>query len=190
MRSFLAVDLGRETTRAVARERPALEAALGGSKVTWTAPETMHLTLHFLGEISEDTLDALRGSLSAPLVTPTFELGLGGYGFFPPAERAPARVLWMDVTSGANEMVRLQAELTERVQAAGIETDARDYRPHLTLARFRRPPAARVRTAVTALAPPSIPPCQVDHVRLYESQLSPQGPRHDELARFMLGASR
>ena len=104
----------------------------------WTRPEQRHLTLQFLGPVTESVADSLTESVAESVrrVAP-FTLALGGGGAFPSARRAS--VVWLGVSTGADELAALAGEITAATAPLGFAgDDGRPYRPHLTLARVER----------------------------------------------------
>lgn len=106
-----------------------------GQDVRWTPPDLWHITLQFVGELSEERSAGLKNILEtwAPDVS-GLRLRLQGLGAFPsPVE---ARVLWVGVKED-QELLALQNQLAERIEDAGFAPDEKEFQPHLTLARFR-----------------------------------------------------
>jgi len=106
-----------------------------GQEVRWTPPDFWHVTLQFLGEMT-DTDDRVQKVLSdwSPRSS-CLELSLQGLGAFPADDAA--RVLWVGVQA-SQEFLDLQSELTARLEATGLVLQDREFKPHLTLARFRQ----------------------------------------------------
>src|ERR1700704_3928601 len=98
MRLFVAVDLPEETKRLIAREQKLIAAPLvrSGGSLKLVAPERMHLTLLFLGEVQEARVPAVTEAMNTAVDRAAFDMALGGAGVFPP--RGAPRVLWMGVT--------------------------------------------------------------------------------------------
>ena len=107
-----------------------------------------------------------------------FELVFGGAGAFPPS--GPQRVLGLGVTRGVDEARVLQRVVSDRLEGAGVQLEARPFSPHLAFGRWRdRGPRVRRTDLSTAASVARVP---VDGVTLYESRLSPAGPEHRPLA--------
>jgi 2'-5' RNA ligase len=192
MRLFIAVDLDAATKEAaVAAEGDftrALEAAGTGRKadVKWVTPPAMHLTLEFLGDRDAAQAQALTEALTPPATTRAFTLGFGGVGFFPESGRP--NVLWLAITEGSASLIALHEEVAARLRSIAIEPDTRPYRPHLTLARFRRSPGARARAILENVERPPLPPSSITHVTLFESRLLQEGAVHVPLAQMALAS--
>jgi 2'-5' RNA ligase len=135
MRLFVALDLDpavRDRLLAVAAGEP-----LSGQGVKWVRPEALHVTLRFLGAVDPARISAVtRAMREATFGRCSFAVTMRGLGCFP-SRRAP-RVFWagMDRCAPLGELVAvLEAELRK----AGFAPDDRPFRPHVTLARIRRP---------------------------------------------------
>jgi 2'-5' RNA ligase len=100
----------------------------------WTATESLHLTLAFIGDVDHDRVPTLTSAIElvgerhARLVAPTGRLGAF-------ARPSSARIVWYGVGDPEGRLGALAADL-----AAGLELEAvpEPYRPHVTLARARR----------------------------------------------------
>lgn len=191
MRLFIAVDLSDEVRGAAAalgrRLREEIERR-ASPRASWVAPENMHLTLRFLGEVDEATAAKVKEAVSAPLAVPAFEVELTGAGAFPPAGRP--RVLWIGITRGAADLVAVHDEVETHLAPLAFPREDRPYRAHLTLARFREPAPMDVRGIVDRVALIPVGRCRVFEIVLYQSHLSPTGPTYTAVARGPLGGGR
>ncbi len=191
MRLFVAVDLDENLRRAAARAARAVRGSLERREtygVSWVAAENLHVTLRFLGEVRDDLGHRVQESLARPFGVEPFDLELTGAGTFPPA--GSARVIWLGITRGGEQLARLHDEIETRLEPFAFEKEDRPYRAHLTIARFRSPAPARVREIITTSAAGPIGRCAVSDVTLYRSQLSPKGAIYTPLVRAPLaGAS-
>ncbi len=156
-----------------------------GWPVRWVRDEGLHLTLKFFGEVASDRLDVIAeavrfaGRGAAPLA-----LCLDDLGGFPSRHRA--RVLWAGLES-TPALQLLQDRLERGGEAIGFAPEGKPFQPHITLGRVREgqrcPPGALEdydrsfeRTAFTG-----------EQVVLYESVLTPQGPRYEPQLTLDLG---
>jgi 2'-5' RNA ligase len=112
----------------------------GGRDVRWVRLDGLHLTLRFLGPTLDDRIEAATVALrSAAGRQAAFDISIGGGGTFPPGSRP--RALWLDVRSGADDLVGLAGAVDRALTDAGWALDAKPFRPHLTLARSDGVPA-------------------------------------------------
>ncbi len=177
MRLFVAVDLDESARRGVAVaigrlrqecEQISLDFAYA---LRWRTPDTLHLTVHFLGEVDVGRLPALRAVLAPPVRVAPFDIEFGGLGVFPTGGQP--RVLRFSVTSGTAGLAAVHAELGNRLESIGFQLETRPYTPHLTLARLKAPVSVDIGTLVATRSIDPIGTCRVDYVTLYRSQLAP-----------------
>ncbi len=191
MRLFVAVEIDRAVARELARVagelRTRLEAQAARARMTWVAADRLHFTIRFIGEVDEAHSATIMAALEAPFQTPAFDLTVGGMGVFPP--KGPPRVIWAGVAAGRDEMASVEQEVNRRLATCGIEPDARDYSPHLTLARVRDPDGLRTRDIADNLSDDEIGTTRVDAITLFQSHLSPKGPTYVALQRTALPAA-
>lgn len=111
------------------------------SRIRWSKPENVHLTLKFLGDVREETLGDLHAILEGVCARHApFDVGLAGLGAFPSARRA--RILWTGVDRGSEQLRSLAADLDEALVSLSFEREERSYEPHLTLGRVRGRPVS------------------------------------------------
>jgi len=190
VRLFLAIDFEPAAREGLAAVQTALRTATGAgaNDLRWTDPGTLHLTLHFLGEVDAAGLERLRTSLGDALPDRPFTLRTGAPGCFP--ARGPVRVIWLGMAEGGPETTAIHGELAARIRRAGLVVEPRPLTPHLTLARARDPrrSARDLRDRVAACHAPVIA-SRVDRVVLYESDLSGPRPRYTALATLALAGA-
>ena len=185
MRLFVAVNLPAEVREAV--WTAAEPARRGSPPVRWVGPDGIHVTLKFLGEVTDERLDELRQALSrAAAGIRRFTLELAGGGVFPSPSRP--RVFWAGIT--AEPQLELLQHAVERETAPlGFPTEARAFRPHVTLGRAERDAApgdlrrAAERIAAVAFSGSAL----VESVDLMQSRLSPRGAAYEAVHREPLG---
>ncbi len=185
MRLFAALDLEAASRDAIASGQASIRAAVD-LELRWVQSSQLHLTLAFLGEVSDSRVDAVVRSFAGPVPLATFEIVLAGLGVFP-ARGAP-RAVWIGVREGESALRSLHGEIVRRVREAGVGVEAEEgaYRPHLTLARFKRSrPADRHVILRQTVFDHGIGQ-KIDHASLYKSELSSGPPRYLELARANL----
>jgi 2'-5' RNA ligase len=154
--------------------------------VKWVRPDGIHLTLKFLGEVGDDRLVELGGALvDAVAGARAISLVVRGAGAFPDARRP--RVFWAGVEP--DPAIELLQDRVERVFAPlGFPTEARAFRPHLTLGRAGRNVRAREFAEVEqALGGLSVEAAAVvDGVDLMRSVLRPDGAVYQSVHRERL----
>ena len=191
IRAFVAVVLDEGVRSAVAATIERLRPL--GSAVAWVPPRNLHVTLHFLGDQSEERLAEAEAALadaaagSAPL-----DVTFHGIGAFPGLERP--RILWVGLAHGALEVRRLQARVTDALGVRGFGKEERAWHPHLTIGRvhderrWRRETGPPLRSALAQAATTTFGTQRVAEVALMRSELSPAGARYTLRRALSLGA--
>jgi len=160
-----------------------------GSRIDarWIPAANLHITLWFLGEVTDERADALLRTIGLPFEEKPFDIHVAGLGAFP-SSGAP-RVIWIGVPSGAAALIRLHGELATRLRPFGIEPERRGYSAHLTVARVRDVPGGdrdgHVRGAFRA-TPAVAGQSRVTAVTVFRSRLSPKGASYEPLLRVPL----
>jgi 2'-5' RNA ligase len=171
VRAFLALEVDEAARGRIAGLIERLRPALPG--VRFVSRENLHLTLRFLGDSRPVTLDSFWDDVAAAARGLTAaHAPLGSLGLFP--DRGAPRVLWLDLALPA-ALLGVQRESEQAAARAGFPREAREFRPHLTLGRWRSP-----------VARPGLPAAQLgeaelSRLTLFRSDLRPQGPLYTPL---------
>lgn len=151
----------------------------------WVRRESLHLTLVFLGNVDEQTVDTVSNAMHrAAANAAPMELSIRGLGAFP--NQGHAKVLWAGVEGQLDVLHSLHERLERELREAGFRLEERAYLPHVTLARSRAP--RRMPTHLDAQQ--AFGAWTAGEVILLESQLSSSGARYLVRARARLGGSR
>ena len=181
MRAFVAVVPPPEALAPLVAAVERLRATHPGP--SWVAPERLHLTLAFLGDVGDDQLARLGPGLAAAAASVApLRLRVRGGGAFPRAQRP--RVLWAGLDGDVDALARLARATRRAARAARIDVERAPYVPHVTVARVRRPIAGGP-DVVAALDAVEGEPWTVGEVVLMSSVLGPE-PAYQPLARFPL----
>lgn len=185
-RTFLAVELPQAARAAVSAELERLSRALPG--VRWVSPESVHITLAFLGELDDERLRAAHeaAELAATIARP-FTVALGGLGTFG-SPRAP-RVIWLGVRGDEAALRWLQQRLADALAERGFPREARPFAPHLTLARLKsRLPDEELATLrrLVSTNTGDIVRWRATELSVMKSELARTGARYTQLAGYPL----
>ena len=183
MRTFIALPLPADWTEALGFVISELQNVMPPG-VRWVDPSGIHLTLKFLGltdtRLADRIIAALGRQFDAPAVP---QLALAGLGTFPTG-RNP-RVIWAGVSGDPATLDALHRRAEDAAIGLGWPAEKRPFRPHLTLGRIRDRVSARQRQAIADAVARSVLPATAfwrpDTVRLYRSQLTPQGAIYTSL---------
>ncbi|SRR6266566_583902 len=188
-RTFIALELNESLQshlsgmiRQMAQQLPRLH---------WVNAVGIHLTLAFLGELSDEQLvQASEATAQAARTVPPFTYGLSHLGTFG-SPRQP-RVIWVGIDEPASKLVRLHRNLNKELVQRGFEVDTRPFSPHFTLARIKAPLNADEYTRLQRLlAQPHLIPSSaaygVDSISVMKSELSRSGAKYTCLQNYTLG---
>jgi 2'-5' RNA ligase len=145
-----------------------LQSGVPGAR--WVPLENLHLTLRFIGEVSEPVAGDIDETLSGVRGKP-FELALKGVGEFGGRD---TRALWAGVAANG-ALTHLAAKIESALQRMGLPAETRKFSPHVTLARLRDAPAAKVRAFLSAHSLFDSGPFAVRAFTLYSSFQTPKG---------------
>lgn len=153
----------------------------------WVKPQQMHLTLRFIGsDVLIDEVEPIKEVLSQINAQP-FPLEIGGVGRFPPGTKKAPRVLWVGVRQQP-ALNALHGEIESALAAVGFPPEDRDFHPHITLARLKlRRPTPEATAFLDQHAGFVAGSFSVGRFILFNSTLTPQGPRYKHEAVFALG---
>ncbi|HEV7733129.1 MAG TPA: RNA 2',3'-cyclic phosphodiesterase [Candidatus Binatia bacterium] len=184
MRCFVAIDLPPDVRAAVAAAQARLRDAAPRADARWVASASLHLTLRFLGEVSD--VDPVRDVLVTVAARHApFDLAAGGLGAFPGIARP--RTLWAGISGGIRELGLLAVDVERSLEPLGFPPEPRPFRGHLTLARVRSPRGiGRIAPLVTGDRP-VFGAWTASELVLYRSHLRPTGSIYEALSRLPLG---
>ncbi len=183
MRAFISINLSASLQEEIAQLQNRLGKCFHG--IRWIPAKNCHLTLKFLGDITEETYQSLLHALDPPaLEHEPFTFQLGGLGKFPP--RGPVSVLWVGIQNGAESLMALERSIHSTLIAAGVSFDKKKFVPHLTIGRARRDQRTYIDSLKSA-GRVSFSPEPVTKYYLMESVLKPSGAEYTARARYPLG---
>jgi RNA 2',3'-cyclic 3'-phosphodiesterase len=189
IRSFIAVNIGVNAVRAIADEQARLRRATSarGLDVRWIAPQNLHLTLAFLGQVTEPMVAAIEDGLEsiANKLVP-FELVAKGLGVFPDA-RSP-RVVWVGLDDARGNLVRLHAAISEVLGRMGFDIDDKPFRSHVTIGRVKEVDGGALETCLAEAGEKTYGAFKVRDLACYRSDLKPTGADYQMLWHLLLGA--
>jgi len=184
MRLFVSVDL----PDALADDVASVQERFGGvSGLDPTDPQSVHVTLKFLGEVSEARRgrveDAVAAGVDRAAVEP-FEATFGGLGVFPSLDYI--NVVWLGLRDGGDDLVTLHEGIEAETTAIGFSPEDHAFTPHVTLGRMRHAGGKERVQELVRETDPTVGSMHVDEVRLTESTLTDDGPEYETVARFPL----
>ena len=193
MRIFIALDIDAAIRKRIALFMDGVRGFAPDAR--WVRPESLHVTLKFIGNKSSEEVEGIKQSLSR-IAAGGIEISFRGYGFFPTA-KSP-RVFWIGVEAGP-PLAALAKAVDETTAALGVPKEEHPFSPHLTLARrggsaaprWRKGDAPnmsfqRLQEKLAAMSAREFGTMTAREFFLYESRLGRGGSRYTKIARFEL----
>jgi len=155
--------------------------ATAAPEFRWSVTENLHLTVRFVGTVDRAVVEGIADRLDGTAGR-AIQVALGEAGTFKRSRLA--RVLWLGLKSGAEDLGALAARVEAECRAAGLPPETRAFQPHLTLARARSRDGAR---QPDLPAMPALAPWRAEELILYWSHLKKNGAVHEPIRRIALG---
>jgi len=190
MRLFVALDIDNSIRQRITRFIDGVRNFAPDAR--WMKPESLHVTLKFIGEQPDESLEGIKQALGS-IDSSAAEIHFQNYGFFPTPKSA--RVVWIGMEAGP-QLAALAAIIDQKLSALGIPKETRPFSPHLTIARSaggsgsphrsRTDRSNRVfqhlQEKLSVLPQPEFGAMTPTEFFLYQSQLSPKGSKYTKLA--------
>ncbi len=178
MRVFIAVDIDNPLiVSRIARIKDTITTL--NVPVKLVEDENLHITLLFIGEVSDYAVDLIKDSLS-DLRFKSFKIHITGLGAFPSVVKP--RVVWVGVKEGSKELENLQKEVESRVRRAGVRFQKQEFTPHITVGRVK---GVKNITSLSKILveyqDEDFGWHEVSEVKVKQSILTPKGPIYKDL---------
>ena len=180
-RVFIGIPIGRKITSIL----PSLKSSIHSSMdiIRWVPPDNIHLTLCFLGIISDQDIPNIIQTLENCITFKYFKIKIECTGVFP-YPNIP-KILWIGIGKGADELTSLQQHIEKALRKFKEINQKEKFMPHITIARIRR---SQRKIDVLPFLKCVYSPIELDvnSICLYESQLLPEGAQYTVLTEFPL----
>ncbi|MGD9032340.1 MAG: RNA 2',3'-cyclic phosphodiesterase [Desulfobacteraceae bacterium] len=189
IRSFLAFELPSEIKKIVARVSGELRQSTLNAR--WVKVDNIHLTVVFMGSIETEDIPAIAQGVQEVCQTyGPFDMSLKGIGCFP--NRRSPRVLWLGLDGDLEPMSDFRDALQGHLTGFGIKEEKRKFKPHLTLARFRKPKRMDVKEdqLLSKYEDISSSVCPLKELILFKSDLKPTGAVYTKVEAWPLTGHR
>ncbi|RMF55536.1 RNA 2',3'-cyclic phosphodiesterase [Candidatus Woesearchaeota archaeon] len=175
MRLFIAIELPEEIKKLLEKAQNHLKN--NSDRVSWVKKENMHLTLKFLGEISDENkvIKALKKVVFKPFEAETSDLGV-----FP--SQNYIKVVWLGLKS-SEQTKELHDKIDEQLFNIGIKKD-KNFVPHMTLGRVKYIKDKKAFVQKISNFRPEEKPFKVQGFSLIKSELTPTGPIYSTINNF------
>ncbi len=191
IRAFIAIELPAVILQQLGEIETRLKPQMPPDCIRWVKPDSIHLTLKFLGQVPSDQIALITSSLKNALTSQhAFGLEVADAGCFPDLHHP--RVIWVGVKEdgGGHQLQHVQRAVENAISPLGYPTEARDFSPHLTLGRLARDvhtqDLKKVGDVIGTSQIGSLGRWDVTNVALIKSDLRPTGAVYTVLARASL----
>jgi len=150
-----------------------------GADLKLVAPENIHITIRFLGDVSAAKIDSIHESMKKTDFT-AFDCQINSLGVFP--HLGHPRVVWAGISKGADELTKIADLLENQLRQLGLRADPKGFSPHLTLARVKTGRnKAELARRIQEMTDYEFGTMKADCLRLKKSILTPKGPVYSTL---------
>lgn len=184
IRTFVAICLDAELRSAISAAAERVRKL--APNVKWVAPDNFHVTLKFLGGISEDRVARVQAALDeVAREHSAFDVTIAGLGVFPNPRRP--RVIWVGIENGREQLVALANAVEDRLVKAGFEKEDKPFKSHITIGRVREgKPVGDLTEAIEKTSTDELGVQRVGSIVVMESVLRPEGPEYTPLSTHKL----
>ena len=186
MRAFIAIKLPQNIQQTISKIQSEIKAS--GADIKWVPPANIHLTLKFLGDIDEQTKNAVIESMQQISAdTPQFMIKTGVTGTFP--EKGEPRVIWLGLAAGDEETTNIAHQLENALQFCDIAKETHEFSSHITIGRVRS--SRKMHKLVESLTELEEKKqiqkeFKAEKITLFMSTLTPAGPIYEVLYETIL----
>lgn len=173
MRTFVGIQLAEAVRESIAAELLPFKKI--ANSIRWTESRNIHLTLKFIGEISQDRLERIEAALSAAKIpVAPFPLKLAGFGKFPAGD--DLHIFWAGVAE-TPQLRSLFDWIENTLAPLGIARETQPFNPHITLGRNKgRYNFQTLFELLDEKRDVFLAEIQATRFQLLSSQLAPAGP--------------
>lgn len=148
-------------------------------------PENIHLTLKFLGDVSENKLASVKEKLRETEKPEPFQAEVRGLGVFPNPNYI--KVIWAGVGKNSEKIGYIKNQVEKKMKELNFSEEDREFTPHFTIARMK---SGRGKNKINSIdennSETEYGTIEVEKIKLKESELTPQGPIYSDIEKFSL----
>ncbi len=182
-RTFIAIDANEDVRGTLSPIQKRLEET--GADLKLVSPEKIHMTLRFLGDVSESRISLIEEALDEMTRFESFKISVEGLGVFP--NPGFIRVIWAGVEEGTEKLSQIRQELDSKLAELDFPKEDEDFTPHFTIARVKSGKAKdKLNSIINQKSDKKWGTIKVDKIELKKSELTSKGPIYTTLAEVEL----
>ena len=184
-RLFCAFELPESLRARINQHSQRVREAFPEAAASWSRPENIHLTVKFFGNVDQQRVSAISAAAAGVVKEfSSMQIEVGKTGVFPRPSRP--QVLWIGTDDPSGALANLHKQLEHEFAREGFPKEDRAFRPHLTIARIRKPHDG-ARLAQTHLETKfDTVEITVSELVLFRSELSSKGSKYTPISRHRL----
>ena len=165
-----------------------LKHKLSNEKIKWVPLENIHITLRFIGEIPEESVQKICSHLCPAHDFTHVRIEFSGIGIF--GSSYNPRVIWLGIKTNT-DITAVAMQLQQQLEQIGFLPDRQNFVPHLTLARINHLNDKNYFNEIlSSYKHIKVPPQTPDGYYVVESKLLPGGPQYSYLKKFPFEARK
>ncbi len=182
MRVFIAIDLDEELRKGIEDVENRIKKT--GCDVKLVEPENLHITVKFLGEVSDSSVNEIENKISETVsCVKQFQMVMEGVGFF--GNPNHIKTIWADIREGKDQLVKLIESMNKGLDH--IRREVHEANPHLTIGRVKSGMnREKLLETIMSMKDVKLGQMPVKFVKLKQSVLTKQGPLYSDLKSFEL----
>lgn len=182
IRTFTSIELSYELKQALSKIIDVCKQTQ--ADVKWVKPENIHITLKFLGGITEEQIELVKKQLSnIAMAINSFYMELRGAGTFP--EKRIPRIIWIGIDKGKEDLIKCVDLIEKSLCKIGFKKEDRIFTPHITIGRVRSPKnVPLLKNKLNEYENISFGNCLAKEMTLMKSELSREGSTYTAIAKF------
>ncbi len=185
IRSFLAIEIPEDIRKKMYESFARLHRQ--ASSVKWVEAQNMHLTLHFLGLVSEELLEneIVPRLKKMAAESKALAYSLRGVGIFPSLQKP--RIFWAGIEGDLSELKRLKLKIEKEFESFALPSDKKEFHPHITLGRIKELGDRKIwQKALEEYEKIDFGSFKAKELSLFKSELTSKGPLYTRIRVFAL----
>jgi 2'-5' RNA ligase len=156
--------------------------AVPEAAASWSRPDNIHLTVKFFGNVDQTRIPAISAAAERVVKeSSAVQIEVGKTGVFPRPTRP--QVLWIGVEDASGKLLELQQRLEDEFAREGFAKEDRAFKPHLTIARIRKPHGANCLAEAHLRIEFAAVKITLNELVVFRSELSPKGSKYTAVSR-------
>jgi len=182
---FCAFELPPTLRRSINDHAQRVREAVPDAAASWSRPENIHLTMKFFGNVDQAKVPVISAAVARVVKEfSPIQIEVGKTGVFPRPSRP--QVLWIGIEDASGLLSKFQQQLENELAREGFPKEDRAFRPHLTIARIRRPQNADRLAQIHLGLQFNNVALHLDELILFRSELSSKGSKYTAISRHRL----